>query len=159
MPTSSQRRDQAFSVESFMKQMAPKEEIDFYGVKVPVPTDAPLSYTLKAQEIAESDAQDQQNILELLSDILGEEKAAEIEAANPGVRACGVLLLWALQNASGQPITFPEAYEKYIQQEEESRKQLEGSEEGEGKPKVAPLNRSERRAAQRSGRKSVNTSR
>lgn len=158
MPTQSQKREKAFSVEAFLKQMAPKETIDFYGVEIPVPTDAPLSYTLKAQEIAESDAQDQQNVLELLADILGKEKAAEIEAANPGVRATGVLLLWALQNAAGQPMTFPEAYEQYMEQEAESRKQLESG-EAEGKPMVTPLNRSERRAAARSGGKSAKTSR
>lgn len=162
MPTKSQAREKAFSVEAFLKQMAPKEEIDFFGVTIPVPTDAPLSFTLKQQEIAKSDAEDTNNVLKLLADILGQDKADEIEAADPGIRAIGALLLWAFKNSSGEETPFPEAYEQYVEQEKEGREKQQASAEGEGgddEGKQVPANREERRAAQRSGTKSASTSR
>lgn len=98
MPTPS--RDKHFNVEAFLKAMAPDQEpLDFYGVTIPVPTDTPLSYTLRAQEIQESTAEDTRNVLRMLADILRQDVADAIEERDPGIRAIGALLLWAFKNA------------------------------------------------------------
>lgn len=159
-------KDKHFNVAAFLKSVGPSEVIDFYGIEVPVPTDTPLSYTLRAQEIQDSSAEDPSNVLRLLADVLGEEIAEKIKKKDPGIRAIGALLLWAYQNASGEEMSFEDAYYKYLEQEKSARE--EGSEEessesgGEGKANLKAVkdepNRSTRRAATRSGRKSTSTS-
>ncbi|WP_017974370.1 hypothetical protein [Actinopolyspora halophila] len=165
MPSAS--RDKHFNVAAFLKSMGPSEVIDFFGIEIPVPTDTPLSYTLRAQEIQESSAEDAGNILKLLADVLGQDIADQIEELDPGIRALGALLLWAFNNASGEEMDFPAAYEKYLENEASSREQAKQDpdssggepEEDEGKAAVKPLpNRSDRRAATRSGPKSEKTS-
>lgn len=153
-----------FNVEAYLKSLAPQESIDFFGIDVPVPVDTPLSYTLKAQEIQDSSAEDPRNVLKLLADIHGQDVADAIEERDPGIRAIGALLLWSFKNASGDETDFESAYEQYLNQEREAReKALEDSEEGEdedeGKPKLQAVpNRSDRRAAAATGRKSARTS-
>lgn len=153
-------RDKHFNVEAYLKQMAPKESIDFFGVEIPVPTDTPLSYTLRAKEIQEQSAEDTASVLKLLADILGQDIADQIEERDPGIRAIGALLLWAFQNSSGDEIDFPAAFEKYLEQEKESREAALAAaesedEDDEGKATVTGLNRADRRSAARAnGRKS-----
>lgn len=163
-------RDKHFNVEAYLKQMVPKDTINFYGIEIETPTDTPLSYTLRAKEIQEADAQDTSNVLRLLADILGQDVADQIEERDPGIRAIGALLLWAFKNASGEEIDFPTAFEEYLEQEKENREKAlaesgldgesEDDEEGKAEKVTTLPNRSERRAADRaSGRKSAATSR
>jgi len=157
MPTARQKAEAQFDVAAFLESKALKESINFFGVTVPVPTDTPLGVTLQARMAQESEEEaTQQNVLELLAGILGQDIADQIEAVNPGVKACGVLLLWAYHNARGERVSFPEAFEEYEANEAAAR---EAADEGEGK---APGNRAERRAAARttqSGKTSGGTSR
>ncbi|MDA3624249.1 hypothetical protein OU415_02305 [Saccharopolyspora sp. WRP15-2] len=148
MPTARQKVDSQFDVAAFMESKAPKESINFFGVSVPVPTDTPLGVTLQARMAQQSEEEaTQQNVLELLAGLLGQDIADQIEAANPGVKACGVLLLWAYRNAGGEKMGFPEAFEEYEANEAAAREAAAGEVEGK-----AAANRAERRAAARTTR-------
>lgn len=162
-------KDKHFNVEAYLKSMEESPPINFFGIEVPVPTDTPLSYTLKAQEIQDSSAEDPRNILKLLGDVLGKKIAEQIEEVDPGIRAIGALLLWAFKNASGDEISFEDAYTQYLEQEKESREEAKNEDEGEegkAKPKgnlkaVPSGNGSGKRPApaRQSGKKSAKTSR
>lgn len=164
MPTARQSAAQQFDVSAYLKtKLVSKESLNFFGVDVPVPTDTPLGVTLQAQEAQRNpEAVSEQNILDLLAGIIGDDKAEEIREVNAGVRACGALLLWAYRNASGDECTFPEAFEEYEENERASREAAE-SEDGEGKSLVVPKpNRETRRASARatpSGKKSASSGR
>lgn len=150
MPTARQNAAQQFDVSAYLKsKLGSKETLNFFGVEIPVPVDTPLAVTLQAQEAQRNpEAVSEQNILDLLAGILGDEKAEEIKAADAGVRACGALLLWAYRNAAGDECTFPQAFEEYEENERASREAAEG--DGEGKSMVVPkANRETRRASGR----------
>lgn len=167
MPTARQKNAAAFDVSAYLQtKKDDREPLNFFGVIVPVPTDMPLGVTLEVQEQQRNPEEaNEQNILQLLSGVLGEEVAEEIKAVDAGVRACGALLLWAYHNAGGDETSYPEAYEEYEENERAAREaataESDDEEDGEGKPPAKPKaqpNRAARRA-QQSGKASAKTSR
>lgn len=104
------------------------------GVEVVVPTDLPQGFAHRFNQLKDSGKDD--DAAELVGMLYGEEAAKKwMEPPQIGTRKLMTALLWGMAQASGEDITFAEAYERL-------RQQLAG------KAKPAP-NRAARRTAQR----------
>lgn len=102
------------------------------GVTVPVPADLPLAFELRADELKESEAE--QDIRELLSLLFGGDHFDEWRNAGMGLLELKTVLAWGAAQGSGRDVTFAEALEAVT------------AAEGEGKA-PSGQNRAARRAA------------
>lgn len=111
----------------------PKTEV-IRGVTVPVPTDMPLGFQQRANELR--DSTNDADIRELTAMIFGDGVLDQWIANGMGAREFMVVCGWGFANGSGQTMTFREAYD------------LMAKAEAEGKADSAPSpNRATRRAA------------
>ncbi|MGW8762372.1 hypothetical protein ACWGN5_07715 [Streptomyces sp. NPDC055815] len=101
------------------------------GVTVTVPTDMPLIVERRVQELQDSANLD--DVAELVGLIFGVDCMEQWREAGMGLREFQTVLTWGLAHASGNPLTFAEAYELV--------EQGEGARAGKALP-----NRAERRA-------------
>lgn len=118
------------------------------GVTVPVPADLPLAFELRADELKESEAE--QDIRELLSLLFGGDHFDEWRSKGMGLLELKTVLAWGAAQGSGRDISFAEALEAVT------------AAEGEGKA-PSGQNRAARRAAPKqrsasSGGRSARTS-
>lgn len=104
------------------------------GVTVPVPSDMPLGFQQRANELRDSTRDE--DIRELTAMIFGEGVLDQWIANGMGAREFMVVCGWGFANGSGQTMTFREAFD------------LMAKAEAEGKAASAPSpNRATRRAA------------
>lgn len=105
------------------------------GVTVPVPSDLPLGFQQRANELKDSTSD--ADVQELTAMIFGEGVLDKWIAAGMGAREFRTVVGWGFANGSGQAMTFREAYD------------LVTAAEAEGKAPGEPSapNRAARRAA------------
>jgi hypothetical protein len=126
---------------------APTETIR--GVTVRVPSDLPLGFQQRMNELRDSSRDE--DVRELVALVFGPGVLDQWIAADMGSREFKVVLAWGIANGGGKPTSFREAFE------------LVTAAEAEGKAPSAQPNRAARRAATNSpssatGRTSKRTS-
>lgn len=120
------------SWDDFWTEAAPPQRTEVIcGVEVLVPTDFPLNLAARLERLEESE--DEDDLHELVGLLFGEGALADWVAAGMTTRQFQVAFAWGIAHASGQPLTFAEAYER-----------VTAADEGK-----APGNRATRRAAAR----------
>lgn len=104
-------------------------------IEVPVPTDVPLD--LEERRSALSDSSAFEDYAELVGMLFGKDVPARWKDAGMGLRELQTAFAWGMAQASGEDITFRQAYETVM-----------AADDDEGKP-AAPqgANRAARRAA------------
>lgn len=110
---------------------APTEVIR--GVTVRVPTDLPLGFQQRVNELRDSTADE--DVQELVALVFGAGVLDQWIAADMGSREFQVVLAWGIANGGGKPTSFREAFE------------LVTAAAAEGKAPSAQPNRAARRAA------------
>lgn len=111
------------------------------GVTVPIPTDVSMQFWKRLEELHESSADE--DVEELVSMLFGEGVLAKWQAAGIGYRELQTVLGWGMAHASGEPMTFREAYDLVA---------------AEGKAARPSPNRAQRRQSARTGGPSKRTS-
>lgn len=109
----------------------PKTEV-IRGVTVPVPSDMPLGFQQRANELRDSTRDE--DVQELVAMIFGEGVLDQWIANGMGAKEFKVVCGWGYANGSGNAVTFREAFD------------LMAAAEAEGKA-GSPANRATRRAA------------
>lgn len=79
------------------------------GVKVPIPTDLPLSFERDLQDI--QDTTEEQDVRFLLETLFGRDVLDEWVDVGMTALQLKVVLAWGFANGSGTPITWHEAFE------------------------------------------------
>jgi hypothetical protein len=102
------------------------------GVTVPVPSDLPLGFQQRVNELRDSTRDE--DVQELVALVFGAGVLDQWIAADMGSREFQVVLAWGIANGGGKPTSFREAFE------------LVTAAEAEGKAPSAQPNRAARRA-------------
>lgn len=123
---------------SEVKRAKPVEVIR--GVTVEIPTDLPLSFARRLDDLSDSDKEE--DFQALVSELFGHDVYDQWVDAGMGVLEFQVVLTWALASGTGKPISFREAYDVVTQ--------------GKGPDRLAP-NRAQRRRKNASKRASKGT--
>lgn len=89
------------------------------GVIVPVPTDLPLGFQQRMNQLKDSTRDE--DVQELVTLIFGEGVLDQWVAAEMGTREFQVVLGWGVANGGGKPTTFREAYDMVMTAEAEGK--------------------------------------
>lgn len=107
--------DDAFDPEdddflAYWRTRRPAEVKKIFGVQVAVPSDLPLNFGDRYEQVKDSD--DPEDMKVLLGVVVGQGVLDQWIARGAGVEQIKVLLTWGMLNGSGVPTTFAEAAER-----------------------------------------------
>lgn len=85
------------------------------GVEVRVPSDVPIGFEERVSELSTSSARE--DIAELVGALFGDQTFEAWEQADMGLIELMTVLTWGMAQASGQDVTFREAYEMVTEAE------------------------------------------